>query len=171
MNLFIGIQVSKTLPRVFIALWALFIAGFVLFVFSQYALLTSSILLLVGTLVFAPCALWQQKTFNHLNQGIQQLQFVDGCWYLVIQSEADTERHSIELANDNVLWPWWIKLNYKLEQDQDEFDQSFMSRLALRKRQHQLFICRDAVSETDFRHLSRVLRFYRNEQREQLESD
>lgn len=169
MNLFIDIQVSKTLPRVFIGLWILFILSFVLFVFSQYTLLTSSILLLVATLVFAPCALWQQKAFNHLNQGVQQLQFVDGCWYLVIQSGADTERHSIELADDNVLWPWWIKLNYKLEQDENE--QSLMSRFTLRKRQHQLFICRDAVSETDFRHLSRVLRFYRNEEREQLKPD
>ncbi|HEY9030448.1 MAG TPA: protein YgfX [Kangiella sp.] len=168
MNLFIDIQVSKTLPRVFIALWALFIAGFGLFVFSQYALLTSLILLLVGMLVFLPCVLWQQKAFNHLNQGVQQLQFVDGCWYLVEKSGSDTERHSIELANDNVLWPWWIKLNYKLEQDQD--DQSFMSRFSPHKRQ-QLLICRDAVSETDFRHLSRVLRFYRNEERDQLESN
>lgn len=168
MNLFIDIPVSKTLPRVFIALWALFIAGFGLFVFSQYALLTSLILLLVAAMVFVPCVLWQLKAFNHLNQGVQQLQFVDGCWYLVIQSGSDTERHSIELASGNVLWPWWITLNYKLEQDRD--DQSFMSRFSLRKRQ-QLLICRDAVSETDFRHLSRVLRFYRNEEREQFESD
>lgn len=171
MNLFIDIQPSITLPRVFIVLWASFIVSFTLFVISQYDLLTSLILLLVGALVFAPCVLWQQKTFNQLNQGVQQLQFVDGCWHLVIQSGAGATKHFIELANDNVLWPWWIKLNYKLEQDED--DLSFMKRLSRTNKQQlqQLLICRDAVSETDFRHLSRVLRFYRNEEREQLQSN
>lgn len=159
MNLFIDIQASKTLHRVFIGLWALLIFSFALFVISQYSLLTSSILLLVATLGFAPCALWQQKRLNHLNQGLQQLQFVDGCWYLIVQKGAETEKQSIELGNDNVLWPWWIKLNYKLEQG--EHGQSL----------RQLLICRDAVSETDFRHLSRVLRFYRNDEREALKSD
>ncbi|MCW8856272.1 MAG: hypothetical protein OQJ95_02830 [Kangiella sp.] len=157
MNLFINVQASRILFRVLIALWVVFTVSFVLFVISQYSLLTSSILLLVAISGFAPCALWQQKRLNNLNQGVLQLQFVDGCWYLVMQSEAAViEKHSIELGNDNAVWPWWIKLNYKLEQGEDE--QSL----------RQLLICRDAVSEADFRHLSRVLSFYRNEEPEEL---
>lgn len=141
------------------AFWTLITAAFVLFVTSHYSLLTSLILIPLLVVVMVPFALWQLRSFHQLNQGIKQLQFVDGCWYLVLQGEADTSKLPIELSDNNVLWPWWIKLNYKLEQD--EVEQSLMSRFTPQKKQ--LLICRDAVSETDFRHLSRVLRFYRKE--------
>ncbi|MHC9509952.1 protein YgfX [Kangiella sp. M94] len=167
MNLFIDIQASKALPRVFVALWVLLILSFALFVISQYALLTSFLLLLVATLVFAPCALWQQKKVNYLNERVQQLQFVDGCWYLIMSHSSGTDKHSIELASDNVVWPWWIRLNYKLEQD--DVEQPFMNRFTPQKKQ--LLICRDAVSETDFRHLSRVLRYYRTDHDEAVDQN
>ncbi|WP_041296003.1 protein YgfX [Kangiella koreensis] len=161
MNLFIDIQPSKTLPRVFIGLWALLILSFALFVIPRYALLTSLLLLLGAALVFAPCALWQQKRLNNLLQGARQVQFIDGCWYLVLQNGVSIDKHSIELGSDNVVWPWWIKLNYKLVQGEDE--PLFMRRFFQHKKQRlrQLLIFRDAVSGEDFRHLSRVLRYYR----------
>ncbi len=171
MNLFIDIQASKALPRVFVGLWALFILSFALFVISQYALLTSFLLLLVAMLVFTPCALWQRKKVNYLNEGVRQLQFVDGCWYLIMSHSSGIEKHSIELASDNVVWPWWIRLNYKLEQGEDE--ESFMRRFSPTKKQRlrYLLICRDAVSETDFRHLSRVLRYYRTDYDEAVDQN
>lgn len=159
MNLFIDIQPSRILPRVLMALWILLTTSFVLFVTSHYSLSTSLILIPLLIVVMAPFAFWQLRSFYRLNRGIKQLQFVDGCWYLVLQDGADTSKLPIELSDNNVLWPWWIRLNYKLEQD--DVEQPFMSRLTPQKKQ--LLICRDAVSETDFRHLSRVLRFYRKE--------
>ncbi len=159
MNLFIDIQPSGILPRVLMALWALLTASFVLFVTSHYSLPTSLILISLLVVVMVPFALWQLRSLHQLNRGIKQLQFVDSCWYLVHQDDADTSKLPIELSDNNVLWPWWIRLNYKLEQD--EVEQPLMNRFTPQKKQ--LLICRDAVSETDFRHLSRVLRFYRKE--------
>lgn len=153
------------LSRAFIGLWILFILSFVLFVISQYALPTFSLLLLVAILVFVACVLWQQKRLNNMTQGVQQIQFVDGCWYFVMQNEVKIDKYSIELGNDNVVWPWWIRLNYRLEQRENE--ESFMRRFFRHKQQ--LLICRDAVSDEDFRHLSRVLRYYRIDHDEMMD--
>ena len=161
MNLFIDIQTSKALPRVLITLWTLLCASGTLYIALHFSLLTTLILLLSSVLIFIPCALWQLKALNRMNQGVKQLQFIDGCWYLLMKRGLQTQKYAIELANDNVLWPWWIRLGYRLEQD----EQPLIKRFPIFKKQQtrQLLIYRDAVSETDFRHLSRVLRFYRNE--------
>lgn len=73
----------------------------------------------------------------------------------------EREKTAIEIEKNNVLWPSWILLNYKSEIVLNGKQPRLSSSRVKHKKR--LLICRDAVSETDFRHLSRVLRYYRQD--------
>ncbi|AUD78337.1 hypothetical protein CW740_03390 [Kangiella profundi] len=159
MNLFIDINPSKALVRAILLLWLLVFSSIVVFTFSQFSLKAALVLFVVSIVVLFPLTVWQYRAFSRLNAGVRQLQFIDGDWYMVRQHGSNEQKIAIEIEDNNVLWPGWILLNYKLD---NAFDGSLpkLSNLLINHKKR-LLICRDAVSETDFRHLSRVLRFYR----------
>lgn len=161
MNLFIDISPSRTLSRTILVLWALIFFSFVLFIFSQFSLKTAFILFLVGAVVSLPLMVWQRRTFSRLNAGVRQLQFIEGSWFLIQHDGGMDRKAAIEIESNNVLWPGWILLNYKLESPLGGSLPNLSTILINHKKR--LLIFRDAVSETDFRHLSRVLRFYRRD--------
>lgn len=161
MNLFIDIGKSKGLIRIYIVFWTLLLASFILFIFSQFQLKTALILFLLSLIVSLPLVVWQIKALNHLNKGVRQLQFIDGEWYLIQQHLGKEKKTAIEIEKNNVLWPSWILLNYKSEIVLNGKQPRLSSSRVKHKKR--LLICRDAVSETDFRHLSRVLRYYRQD--------
>lgn len=161
MNLFIDIGQSRVLKRVAFVFWVLLFLSCILFSVTQFQLKTALILLILSLIVLLPLARWQIKAIKLLNIGIRQLQFIDGCWFL-IQQDGDKDRKvAIEIEGNNVLWPGWILLNYKLETVLDSKQPRLLSSIVNHRKC--LLICRDAVSETDFRHLSRVLRYYRRD--------
>ena len=137
--------------------WALLLLTAIIYVLLYFSLATSVLIIVLLLLLGTPCFIWQLKVLNNLNQGIQQLQFVDGCWYLLIRQADETIRCAIELTHNNLLWPWWIRLGYQLC---DKEQESLLMKLGAHK---SLLICRDAVSESEFRHLSRVLHFFQKE--------
>ena len=152
MNLFIAIGPSRELQRLSQYLWLTCFTCVVAYGLMTFSIMTNLLLLSGILLPGIPLYRLQQQLLNKLNQGVTEIQFIDGLWYIV-QTET---RSLIELADNNVVWPRWIRLRYQVCVSDNPSQE-------VSRRHKDLLLWRDAVSDEDFRHLSRTLRYYRQE--------
>lgn len=141
MNFRIELQQPKTSRHVFSAVWLAFI---LLFVFAgwwrgdwTFALIGVPVTLLLGA--------WQLNMLNHLYDQVTEVIFYEGQWFIV---EKDL-KVAIEVKKDTVNWPLWVTLKFR------ELDPSKPQNV------RQLILFRDAMKHSEFRHLSRTLKFYK----------
>ncbi|GAA4349989.1 protein YgfX [Kangiella taiwanensis] len=141
MNFRIELKTPKTSRQVFALVWLAFVALFVVAGWIQeqwtFALIGMPVTLLLGA--------WQIKQLNHLYDDVTEVIFFEGQWFIV---EKDL-KVAIEIKKDSVNWPLWVTLKFR------ELDPSQP------KAVRQLILFRDAMKDSDFRHLSRTLKFYK----------
>ncbi|RDX36317.1 hypothetical protein DZA50_04415 [Kangiella sp. HD9-110m-PIT-SAG07] len=141
MNFRIELKKPKTSKKVFALLWVAFLALFAVAAWVQehwtFALIGMPVTLLLGA--------WQIKQLNHLYDDVTEIIFFEGQWFIV---EKDL-KVAIEIKKDSVNWPLWITLKFR------ELDPTHP------KGVRQLILFRDAMKDSDFRHLSRTLKFYK----------
>jgi hypothetical protein len=143
MNFRIQLKKPKTSRQVFALVWLAFIALFIVAGWLQqrwtFTFIGVPVTLLLGA--------WQIKMLNHLYDQVTEVIFYEGQWFIV---EKDL-KIAIEVKKDTVNWPLWVTLKYR------ELDPSKP------QGSRQLILFRDAMKETEFRHLSRTLKFYKAE--------
>ncbi|GAA0199715.1 hypothetical protein GCM10009123_03870 [Kangiella japonica] len=141
MNLRIVLKTPKVSRQVFMILWSAFI---VLFVVAGW-LQERWIIALTGVPVTVLLGLWQLRMLNRLYKHVTELVFFEGQWFIV---EKDLKL-AIEVKKDTVAWPLWVTLKYR------ELDPSRPQNI------RQLILFRDSMKESEFRNLSRTLKFYK----------
>ena len=143
MNFRIQLKKPKTSRQVFALVWLAFIALFIVAGWLQerwtFTFIGVPVTLLLGA--------WQIKMLNHLYDQVTEVIFYEGQWFIV---EKDL-KIAVEVKKDTVNWPLWVTLKYR------ELDPSKPQGV------RQLILFRDAMKETEFRHLSRTLKFYKAE--------
>lgn len=143
MNFRIKLNKPTTSRQVFALVWCAFIALFVVAGWLQGKWVFTFIGVPV-TLLLGAC---QLKMLNHLYEEINEVIFFEGQWFIV---EKDL-KIAIEVKKDTVNWPLWVTLKYR------QLDPSKPQNI------RQLILFRDAMKESEFRHLSRTLKFYKAE--------
>lgn len=143
MNFRIELHKPKTSRIVFALVWAAFLLLFVVAALIQQQW-TFAIIGIPGTLLLGG---WQLKLLDKLYQHITEVIFFEGQWFIVERGL----KVAIEVKKDSVNWPLWINLKFR------ELDPSKPNRV------RQLILFRDAMKESEFRHLSRTLKFYKAE--------
>ncbi|NVK21075.1 MAG: hypothetical protein HWD86_01025 [Kangiellaceae bacterium] len=105
---------------------------------------------------------WSARQFRQLYQDYIGLEFYDKQWFLLEQgNRGDGERRGnaeqsklpIIILSSTALWPLWIKLDFRID--------TLPSQVQPNPAKKSLVIFRDALSEHQFRELSRTLRFYK----------
>jgi len=143
MNLRIELQKPTTSRQVFLCLWFAFVLLFLIAAWVlerwTFALFGVPVTILLGA--------WQLKVLNHLYDQINEVIFFEGQWFVVEKGL----KVAVEIKKDSVVWPLWIALKYR------ELDPSSPQNI------QQLILFRDSMNESEFRHLSRTLRFYKAE--------
>ena len=141
MNFQIELKPPKTSRQVFAFVWLAFLALFVVAAWIQehwtFALVGMPVTLLLGA--------WQLKLLNRLYKDITEVIFYEGQWFIVEKGL----KVAIEVKPDSVNWPLWITLKYRPLDPAEP------------KNVRQLILFRDAMKDSDFRHLSRTLKFYK----------
>lgn len=95
---------------------------------------------------------WQWRQFQRLYDDYREILVQGQNWFLIPVEHSQAEnKQSIEPIASTAIWPLWIKLDYKFS----GFD------IDKRPRKHSLMIFKDSVSDEDYRHLSRLLLFYK----------
>ena len=141
MNLRIALKTPKVSRQVFAVLWSAFVALFIVAGWVQerwtFALIGVAVTVLLGW--------WQLVMLNRLYEHITELVFFEGQWFII---EKDL-KVAIEVKKDTVTWPLWVTLKYR------ELDPSRPQNV------RQLILFRDSMKESEFRDLSRTLKFYK----------
>ena len=141
MNLRIALKTPKVSRQVFAVLWSAFVALFIVAGCVQerwtFALIGVPVTVLLGW--------WQLVMLNRLYEHITELVFFEGQWFII---EKDL-KVAIEVKKDTVTWPLWVTLKYR------ELDPSRPQNV------RQLILFRDSMKESEFRDLSRTLKFYK----------
>lgn len=143
MNFHIQLKTPKTSRQIFALVWFAFLVLFVLVAWLQ----EKWILAMVGVPVTLLLGGWQLKLLNQLYDTVTELIFYEGQWFIVEKGL----KVAIEVKKDTVNWPLWVTLKFR------ELNPSKPSNV------RQLILFRDAMKESEFRHLSRTLKFYKAE--------
>lgn len=141
MNFRIELKQPTISRKIFALLWLGFIALFVIVGWLRedwtFAFVGVPATLLLGA--------WQLTMLNQLYSRITELIFYEGQWFVI----ENGLKVVIEIKKDTVCWPWWVALKFR----QLDPSKPSISR--------QLMLFRDAMSDSEFRHLSRTLKFYK----------
>lgn len=97
---------------------------------------------IAGTFVLGA---WQLKMLQNLYKEIDEVIFYEGQWFVMERNL----KIAIEIKSDTVTWPLWVTLTFR------ELDPSKPSSV------RQLILFRDSMTNAEFRHLSRTLKFYK----------
>ncbi|WP_223669524.1 protein YgfX [Kangiella shandongensis] len=143
MNFRIELHKPKTSRIVFALVWSAFLLLFVVTALIQQQWIFA-VLGIPGTLLLGG---WQLKILDGLYEDITEIVFFEGKWFII---ERDL-KVAIEVKKDSVNWPLWVSLKFR------ELDPSKPNRV------RQLILFRDAMKESEFRQLSRTLKFYKAE--------
>ncbi|AOE50406.1 protein YgfX [Kangiella sediminilitoris] len=143
MNFRIELKKAKTSRIIFACVWLAFLLLFLVTGLVQqkwiYAMVGIPATLLLGA--------WQLKMLEGLYKDVTELIFFEGRWF-IIERELKV---AIEVKKESVIWPLWVTLKYR-KLDPSKPNQTY-----------QLILFRDAMKDSDFRKLSRTLKFYKAE--------
>lgn len=141
MNFTIKLKTPEKSRKVFALVWMAFLALFLVIGLTQNNWIFMGIGM-VGTFVLGA---WQLKLLQNLYKEIDEVIFYEGQWFVMERNL----KIAIEIKPDTVTWPLWVTLKFR------ELDPSKPSSV------RQLILFRDAMTDAEFRHLSRTLKFYK----------